>query len=105
MTREEEIKKVAYKQEELVNIDTESFIEGAKWADTNPKSPWISVNEKLPPVEKYNMSIMVLALNTEGEINFSKYDYDAKEWITPESDIFTHWMFLPKLPKEQEVRL
>ena len=62
-------------------------------------SPWISVNEKLPPVEKYDMSIMVLAVNTEGKINFSKYDYDAEEWITPESDIFTHWMFLPKLPK------
>ena len=45
------------------------------------------------------MSIMVLAVNTEGKINFSKYDYDADEWITPESDIFTHWMFLPKLPK------
>lgn len=45
------------------------------------------------------MSIMVLALNTEWEINFSKYDYDAEEWITTESYIFTHWMFLPKLPK------
>lgn len=73
--------------------------EGLSIADANPKSPWISVNEKLPPVEKYDMSIMVLAVNTEGKINFSKYDYDVEEWITPESDIFTHWMFLPKLPK------
>ena len=46
MTREEEIEKEAYRQEELVNIDAESFIEGAKWADSNSKSPWISVNEK-----------------------------------------------------------
>ena len=75
------------------------FEDGVKWADSHPKSPWISVNEKLPPVEKYDMSIMVLAVNTEGKINFSKYDYDAEEWITPESDIFTHWMPLPKLPK------
>lgn len=73
--------------------------EGLSIADENPKSPWISVNEKLPPVEKYDMSITVLAVNTEGKINFSKYDYDVEEWITPESDIFTHWMFLPKLPK------
>lgn len=64
------------------------------------KSPWISVNEKLPPVEKYDMSIMVLAVNTEEKINFSKYDYYREEWITPESEIFTHWMFLPELPKE-----
>ena len=25
-----------------------AFIEGAKWADANPKSPWISVNDDLP---------------------------------------------------------
>lgn len=72
---------------------------GLDVADADPKSPWISVNEKLPPVEKYDMSIMVLAVNTEGKINFSKYDYDAEKWVTPELDIFTHWMFLPKLPK------
>lgn len=71
--------------------------EGLSIADANPKSPWISVNEKLPPVEKYDMSIMVLAVNTEGKINFSKYDYDVEEWITPESDIFTHWMPIPEL--------
>lgn len=71
--------------------------EGLSIADANPKSPWISVNEKLPPVEKYNMSIMVLAVNTEGKIKFSKYDYDVEEWITPESDIFTHWMPIPEL--------
>lgn len=100
MTREEQIEKVAYKQKELVNIDTESFIKGAKWADNHPKSPWISVNEKLPLIEKYDISMMVLALNTEGKINFSKYNYDAEEWITPETDIVTHWMPIPKLPKE-----
>ena len=112
MTRKEEIKcaskdyinylldKQEYHNENYTEYDIQqAFEKGAKWADTNPKSPWISVNEKLPPVEKYDMSIMVLALNTEGKINFSKYDYDVEEWITPESDIFTHWMFLPKLPK------
>ena len=39
MTREEEIEKEAYRQEELVNMDAESFIEGVKWADSHPKSP------------------------------------------------------------------
>ena len=49
MTRKEQIERVAYKQEKLVNIDAESFIEGAQWADNNPKSPWISVNERFAP--------------------------------------------------------
>ena len=100
MTREEQIENVAYKQEELVNMDAESFIEGAKWADTNPKSPWISVNEKLPPIEKNNLSIKVIVVSTKGKIDFSRYDYDMEGWISPVLDIeFTHWMYLPKLPK------
>lgn len=101
MTIEEQIENVAYKQEELVNMDAESFIEGAKLADANPNQTWISVNEKLPPIEKDNLSIKVLVVSTKGKIDFSRYDYDMKGWISPVLDIeFTHWMQLPKLPKE-----
>ena len=46
MTREEQIEKVAYKQEELVNMDTESFIEGAKWADMYPVNVWHDASEE-----------------------------------------------------------
>ena len=100
MTREKEIEKEAYRQEDLVNMDAESFIEGAKWADEHPKSPWISVNEKLPPIEKDNLSIKVIVVSTKGKIDFSRYDYDMEGWISPSLDIeFTHWMYLPKLPK------
>ena len=100
MTREEQIENVAYKQEELVNMDAESFIEGAKWADANPKQTWISVNERLPHEEKDRLSIKVLVVSTKGGIHFSRYDYDMKGWISPVLDIeFTHWMPLPKLPK------
>lgn len=96
MTREEQIEKVAYKLEELVNMDSESFIEGAKWADANPKQTWISVNEKLPPIENDNLSIKVLVVSNKGKIDFSRYDYDMKGWISPVLDIeFTHWMPLP----------
>lgn len=106
MTREQEIKQAIKNNLDVSNYSPqdgemlkETFYIGAKWADEHPKSPWISVNENLPPVEKYDMSIMVLALNTEGKINFSKYDYDAEEWISPVLDIvFTHWMPIPKLP-------
>ena len=48
MTREEQISKEAYRQERLANINAESFIEGAKWADKNPDLPWISTEEDLP---------------------------------------------------------
>lgn len=108
MTRDQEINNAASKYIEensmedgyvVISDHKDSFIEGAEWADANPKQTWISVNEKLPPVEKHDMSIMVLVVNTEGEINFSKYDYDTEEWLTPGLEIFTHWMPLPNLPK------
>ena len=103
MTREEEIEKAL---DELFNSSYYAktykmgFEIGAAWADRNPKSPWISVNEKLPPVEKYNSSIMVLVVNTKGKMYVSKYDYDLEEWMSLKSDMpFTHWMFLPAPPK------
>ena len=43
MTREEQINKEAYRQEYLADMDVESFIAGAKWADTHPKSSYMSV--------------------------------------------------------------
>lgn len=109
MTREQEISNAASKYIEensmedgyvVISDHKDSFIEGAKWADANPKSPWISVNEKLPPIEKDNLSIKVIVVSTKGKIDFSRYDYDMGGWLSPVSDIeFTHWMPLPKLPK------
>lgn len=75
--------------------------EGLSIADANPKLPWISVNEKLPPIEKDNLSIKVIVVSTKGKIDFSRYDYDMEGWISSILDIvFTHWMPIPKLPKE-----
>ena len=75
--------------------------EGLEVADKNPKSPWISVNEKLPPIEKDNLSIKVLVVSTKEGIHISRYDYDMKGWISPILDIvFTHWMPIPELTKE-----
>ena len=77
------------------------FVDGALWAYDYKESPWISVNEKLPPIEKNNLSIKVIVVSTKGKIDFSRYDYDMEGWISPVLDIeFTHWMFLPELPKE-----
>lgn len=75
--------------------------EGLKVADANPKSPWISVNEKLPPEEKDGLSIKVLVISSKNKITFSRYDYDVEGWISSVLDIvFTHWMPLPEPPKQ-----
>ena len=119
MTREEEIKytskdyvnylldKQEYHNENYTEYDIQqAFEKGAEWADKYTKSPWISVNEKIPPIEKDNLSIKVLVVSTKGEIHLSRYVYNMKGWISPVLDIeFTHWMPIPKLPKEQEIKL
>ena len=76
----------------------QAFIEGAEFALNNQ---WISVNERLPPEEKDGLSIKVLVVSTKGKIDFSRYDYNMKGWISPVLDIiFTHWREIPKPPKE-----
>ena len=89
------------------------FEAGVKWADSHPKSPWISVDEDLP----CNHSDLVLTYN---KIPFStkrvlvmtdihtlflcemKED-DDRGWIWNYStkDKITHWMLIPELPKER----
>lgn len=68
--------------------------------DSNTKSPWISIKEKLPPEEEYGLSVRVLVLNTNKNIGFGRYDYDNKIWLGPGLDVeFTHWMLIPEPPK------
>ena len=74
------------------------FLESAKFALENQ---WISVNERLPPEEKDGLSIKVLVVSTKEKIDFSRYDYNMKGWISPVLDIiFTHWFLIPEPPKE-----
>ena len=88
------------------------FESGVKWADSHPKSPWISVDEDLP----CNHSDLVLTYN---DIPFStkrvwvmtdihtlflcdmKKD-DDRGWIWNyfTKDKITHWMPIPEPPKE-----
>ena len=77
------------------------FEAGVKWADKNPKSPWISVKDKLPPKENCELSIKVLVVSTKNEIYFRRYDYNMRRWLCPIPGAeFTHWRLLPKPPKE-----
>lgn len=109
MTREKEIdnaKNAFYKRilEDGYYYDPrDCFEEGADWADANPKSPWISVNEKLPPEEKDGLSIKVLVVSTKNEIYFRRYEHNMKRWLCPIPGAeFTHWMPLPEPPKRTE---
>lgn len=104
MTREEQIENVAYKQEELVNMDAESFIEGADWADAHPKSPWISVDDDLPCNHQdlihsnYTDRVLVSARNGYSEIAFMSKIENIWVWEIPIK--VSYWMPIPKLPKE-----
>ena len=116
MTREEQINKEAYRQEGLVDMDVESFIAGAKWADANPKSSWISVEDDLPCNHEDMVNVFVehvelrtdcvLTMSDEGYISI---DYMKKlgpwPWHWSGIEKTTHWIPIPKLLKEQEVNL
>ena len=98
MTREEEIKQAAqlcaceYGGENLVTL---AFKKGAEWADKFPKSPWISVEERLPVI-----SGGYIVRYIDGTFWADYYDAQLgwdKERL--ENLKVTHWMLIPQLPK------
>lgn len=102
MTREEEI--IAEYESALghkLNWENKALILNVlQWADEHPKSPWISVEDRLP--EKINkfLSESVLCRYTRGSkvyYHVSQYDYDYKQW---QIDNVTHWMPIPELKGE-----
>ena len=132
MTREELIKKQAeiytdnrdnyvewsggWEAHNDIKFVEKAFIEGAKWADNNPKSPWISVEDDLPCNHeelittdgRYEKNtIYVITIDKYGiiESNYMVlYDDSKWEWRygfpAP-----CYWMLVPKLPKESEIDL
>lgn len=81
------------------------FEVGAKWADANPKSIWISVKDRLPEQDEE-----VIALCDDFNIEqFYKISFahivdktmcqDYNGWNIPN---VVYWFPMPKLPKEQE---
>ena len=85
------------------------FSVGAKWADSNPKSPWISVEDDLPcnhlelicwsEIDEGTETIDVFAINKYGDIwcDYMIYEKGKWRWNDFEPD---YWMIAPKLPKE-----
>ena len=90
-----------------------SFEAGVNWADDNPKSPWISVNDDLPNDETEWYIIYCEAYNKNGddienkhhEIFLENFDKETSLWVNIESynnyffDVL-YWMEIPELPKD-----
>lgn len=86
------------------------FEEGAEWADANPKSPWISVKDKLPCDEE-DMVIeflegvelrtkKVCVLLEDGFIDITyMYRFPPHGWHWNTCDVITHWFPIPEPPK------
>ena len=82
------------------------FLEGAKFALENQ---WISINEDLPCNHKelihsnYTDRVLVSSRNGFSEVAFMCIIEDVWEWNTLMQ--VSYWMPIPKLPKEQEIKL
>ena len=108
MTREEEIAiaSCAYGSRGS-SID---FTVGAKWADSHPKSPWISVEEDLPCNNPNNIHFgftnKVFAIDENKNIFIAYMTKYYNKWVWCRDDnfnlsyIITHWMPIPEPPKE-----
>ena len=113
MTREEEIKDAGIRLFGNVSKDINRAFElGAQWADTFPKSPWISVEDRLPEegqriIEAYTMECTASGLKSfDEEILFScyrgKFVCDGKETnygIGKSKSTTHHWMPIPQIEK------
>ena len=74
---------------------SKAFLEGAEWADANQPSPWISVEERLP--EEHTNVIVTDGSNVAHCIKYGDGFYTN---IGKCCNV-THWMPIPKLPKEE----
>ena len=133
MKREEEIKKQAeiytdnrdnyvewsdgWEAHNDIKFVEKAFIEGAEWADNNPKSSWISVEDDLPcnhkellENEHYTKTVLVVLSWNEhpSKRHISMYSMSNKigsfavdwYWYNTTDYTVTHWMPMPKLPNE-----
>lgn len=129
MTREEQIKKQSdiytddasnytewsddggWSNSNDIDLVEKAFIEGAKWADNNPKSPWISVKDSLPYDNPnsihFGFTNYVLAIDEDKKIFIAFMRKNKNNiWFWSSDDdydlsyrIITHWMPIPKLPE------
>ena len=106
MIREEKIQKVAqsfcdnlYPQ---LLIGEYCFIQGAKWADSNPVLPWISVEDDLPykhsdlvyPLTGGSIEItqVVIVKDSNGDIGLSSMAGEDGNWEWVTKGDWKYWM-------------
>lgn len=121
MTREEQIVKRAeevtsrFSYRNGYSTAKDAFIEGAKWADNNQPSPWVSVLEDLPPlIGSRGVSKAVLvkvrdnmtgSIRTAIDYRFaddSLFRWKSEGLHTEGIFTVTHWMPIPEL-KQQDI--
>ena len=98
-----------YNNDEYDGSDIQNaFYAGAKWADENPKSPWISVKDDLPcnhndliSTECDKETVYVVVIGKDVIADTDCMEYNGKEWVWQKNSFFepTHWFPIPKLPK------
>ena len=94
--------------EEKLQTYQNGFINGAEWADNNPKNPWISVEDDLPFNHKElldsskRMTFQVFIRYDDDRYGFSCMAkiLDEWKWLNNWNKI-THWMKVPEIPKEE----
>ena len=81
------------------------FTVGAKWADANPKNPWISVEDDLPcnheELVEYDVSTVLVFVKTKysTDTDYMRL-YGDFTWRWERYRNITHWMIIPKLSEE-----
>ena len=82
------------------------LIDGVKWADEHPKSPWRDASVEKPPYDTDcddETSVYVIVRQEQGNVLEAYYDYDNNDWRDREHNWRlqdpTHWMPTPELPK------
>lgn len=88
------------------------FESGVNWADSNPKSPWISVEDDLPcnnsDVIHFGFTNRVLVIDEHKNIFIAYMKKNGNnEWIWYSDEdnfgllhVVTHWMPIPKLKED-----
>ncbi len=80
----------------------QGFKEGAEWAIKELEPKWISVKHSLPPNKFIHHQVVIYdCLSPKQWV--SQLRFDGNDWVGKGLDNtcwVTHWMPLPKLPKE-----
>lgn len=92
----------------ILEVASNAFIAGAKWADENRYEGWIDIKDMKPEdilvddVRLWAYTKNVLVLTSDGDIQITNRFWDSKheEWRWNVSPLIgekiTHWMPLPK---------